>query len=84
MLQVQLGRYPITYDEAILFIGRYLGDPIIDKSTERKLESIPKFSGRGHDSISITDFLDRVAEVAKKEPTLTKIYFLKLRLDGFL
>lgn len=84
MLTLEMGKCPISNEEGARLIGRFLGDPRIDKSTERKLEAIPKFSGSGSDLIGITDFLDRVAKVARQEPNLTKIYFLKLRLDGFL
>jgi hypothetical protein len=84
MLNIEMGRCPLSNDECMRLIGKHLGDPRIDKSTERKLEAIPKFSGTGTDTISITDFLERVSKVSKQEPTLTKIYYLKLRLDGFL
>ena len=79
-----MGKCPITSDEGYRLIGRYLGDPRIDKITERKLEAIPKFSGSGKDSISITYFLERVSKLGQYETTLTKIYYLKLRRDGFL
>lgn len=83
-LHIELGRCPLSDDAGYRMIDRFLGEPRLDKSTERKLEAIPKFSGSGNDPISITDFLERVTEMGKNEPTLTKIYFLKMRLDGFL
>ncbi len=83
-LEIEIGRCPLSNDEISRVVSRYLGDPRIDKSTERKLEAIPKFSGNGSDQISITDFLMRMEKLTKSEPTLTKLYFLKLRLDGFL
>lgn len=78
------GRCPIPQEECYRLIGRYLGDPKMDKSTEKKLEAIPKFSGSGKDSIAIMEFLERISTVSKNEPNLTRIYYLKLRLDGFL
>ncbi len=83
-LEIEIGRCPLSSDELAKIVARYLGDPRIDKSTERKLEAIPKFSGSGSDMISITDFLTRMEKLTKTEPTLTKLYFLKLRLEGFL
>lgn len=84
-LALELGQCPISSDEGYRLIDRFLGDPKIDKKIERALELIPKFSGKkGTDAISITDFLDRISELGQYEPTLTKIYYLKSRMDGFV
>ena len=48
-LEIEIGRCPLSNDEISRVVSRYLGDPRIDKSTERKLEAIPKFSGNGSD-----------------------------------
>ena len=48
------------------------------------MEAIPVFKEGDGESVTIVEFLERIGKVSLNEPTLTRIYFLKLRLEGHI